>query len=310
MKEPNFLIIGAPKSGTTSLYHYLSQHPDVFMSSNKEPKFFALENCPLNFKGTKNGISAIKGSGITTYLSYLKLFENADNFRAVGEASPMYLHSEKAPERIKYYFPNMKLIAILRNPVVRLYSDWKHAVRMGYEPKKNIMKAVKAWEFRKKDNYLPYLNYLHKGFYFQHLKRYYNFFAEDQIKIFLYEELTDNANQLLFELLRFIDVDPNIKIDTTIKYMKSTPIVKNKNIDSFVSLILKLTQKKHVRIIERLLGKENINYFVGKISKINRIEEEVPWYVYKEFIKIYREDIFQLQFLINKDLSYWLNLDS
>src|SRR4029079_10146943 len=95
---PNFLVIGAAKSGTTSLYHYLRQHPQIFMSRIKEPRFFALEEDPLDWRGP--GDERSRGESITTLDAYLDLFEAVDGELAVGEASVLYLDHPKAPDRI------------------------------------------------------------------------------------------------------------------------------------------------------------------------------------------------------------------
>ena len=124
---PNFLIIGAAKGGTTSLYHYLNQHPQVYMSPMKEPRFFALENEKLNFQ---NPDKAINKTSVTSLSEYYKLFDGVTNETAIGEASPLYMYSTKAVERIAHYVPTAKLIAILRNPVDRAYSCYKHLIAL------------------------------------------------------------------------------------------------------------------------------------------------------------------------------------
>ena len=137
MTLPNFLIIGAMKSGTTSLYHYLKQHPQIYMSSIKEPNFFALEGSNLDFNGAegKEQIQRlIKRESIINIEEYRALFRRAAHETAIGEASPMYLYSPEAPYRIRYYVPEAKLITILRNPVERAYSAFLYMTRDGREP--------------------------------------------------------------------------------------------------------------------------------------------------------------------------------
>ena len=98
MTLPNFLIIGAAKSGTTSLYHYLRQHPEIYMSPVKEPHFFALEGKKADFSGPGNGMSR---HGITTIKAYRTLFQGVSNELAIGEASSSYLYDQEAPGRIR-----------------------------------------------------------------------------------------------------------------------------------------------------------------------------------------------------------------
>ena len=130
MTLPNFLIIGSAKGGTSSLHYYLRQHPQIFMPDLKEPRFFALEGGILNFQ---NPDSAINYNSITTLREYESLFANVTNELGIGEASPLYLYSEKAARRIKHYVPDAKLMVILRNPVDRAFSCYTHLLREGYE---------------------------------------------------------------------------------------------------------------------------------------------------------------------------------
>jgi hypothetical protein len=123
MTMPNFLIIGAAKSGTTSLHHYLKQHPQVYMSQIKEPSFFA-------FEGTKPAIPGpwkrwAAHNFITDIQAYRSLFQGVSDEVAIGEASTIYLVHPTAPQRIRHYVPDAKLIAILRDPAERAYSNYR-----------------------------------------------------------------------------------------------------------------------------------------------------------------------------------------
>ncbi len=123
MTMPNFLIVGAMKCGTTALYYYLEQHPQIFMSPVKEPNFFCFEG--------REGLDS--GNSITDIAAYRGLFRGVSSERAIGEASHCYLYEPRAVERIKHYTPDARLIAILRSPIERAYSHFLHAVRNGTE---------------------------------------------------------------------------------------------------------------------------------------------------------------------------------
>ena len=113
---PNFLIVGAAKSGTTSLYRYLQQHPDIFMSQKKEPKFFSSQFLKFPFVGP--GDQNMELSICKTFDKYESLFKYADNIKAVGEASAdnLYYYTHAIP-LIKKYLGNVKILIILRNPI-------------------------------------------------------------------------------------------------------------------------------------------------------------------------------------------------
>ena len=116
MKEiwPNFFIVGAPRSGTTFLYHYLNQISGIFMCPVKEPNYFAASINPK-----RKLIKPIRSKE-----KYLKLFENVENETAIGEASPTYLWDPQAPKLIHEKIPNAKFIFILRNPIERAFSHY------------------------------------------------------------------------------------------------------------------------------------------------------------------------------------------
>ena len=125
MSVPTFLIIGAPKAGTTSLHYYLAEHPEVYVYSKlKEVRFFAYD--------ADNPSHAAKGGRefpITTWEDYQALFDDAAGFPAIGESSPQYLGSLHAAERIASRLPNVRIIAVLRNPVDRAVSAFLQDVR-------------------------------------------------------------------------------------------------------------------------------------------------------------------------------------
>ena len=134
MTLPNFLIIGAAKGGTTSLYAYLQQHPQVFMSSPKEPTFFGNEGTDGLFNGPHDEDRGYHSRVITNFVDYSALFDRVTNEKAIGEASIYYVYLPEAPEQIRKYVPKAAMFAILRNPADRAYSAYLHVVRQAREP--------------------------------------------------------------------------------------------------------------------------------------------------------------------------------
>ncbi|MEL6786501.1 MAG: sulfotransferase, partial [Cyanobacteria bacterium J06607_15] len=185
MKLPNFLIIGAAKAGTSSLYYYLKQHPDIYMSPIKETNFLALEGDELCYAGPDQGINK---TSITKLEDYQNLFKNVSTESAVGEASPIYLDSQKAIKNAQKYLPGVKLIAILRNPITRAFSSYSHLMRENLET--NPFRAALDQEEERinlKWSHLYY--YKQKGFYYQYLQRYFQEFDRNNIKVYLFEDL-------------------------------------------------------------------------------------------------------------------------
>src|SRR5688572_27472269 len=130
MRLPDFLVVGAAKAGTISLYHYLAQHPDVFMSPVNECNFFALEtaNWDREYLGPVDRFY-IDQHCVRNLDAYHRLFEAARAGSVIGECSPLYLFSDVAPARIHAHIPNAKIIVILRQPIDRAFSNYQHLRR-------------------------------------------------------------------------------------------------------------------------------------------------------------------------------------
>ena len=195
---PNFLIIGAARSGTTTLYTCMQEHPDIFMPGNKrpEPHFFLKE------EEYKKGLD---------YYSE-KYFSLWNGEKARGEASTSYLYQSHVARRIHKHLPGVRLIAILRNPVDRAYSNYWITVQNGLDdvsfeeavgregerinaPKSEFWRTVQ-----------PHA-YLDRGYYFKQLKYYLEYFKREQLLILLFDDLRQSPDRVVREVFRFLEVD-------------------------------------------------------------------------------------------------------
>ncbi len=214
--QPDFLIIGAAKSGTTSLFYYFKQHPQIFLPENKEPGFFAFADTGVEHFYFPTYMP-IRDSTIRDAVGYRSLFGNANADQRCGEASTIYLSSQIAPKNIRQLAPNTKMIAILRNPIQRAYSNFNHFRADGLEPEPDFIQACFLEEQRKRSFWYPAYYYLENGMYSTQLRRYFDLFPADQIKVYLYEDLA-NPTEMVQDVLEFIGVDANEPIDTSAKY--------------------------------------------------------------------------------------------
>jgi len=213
MTMPNFLLMGAAKAGTTALYQYLKQHPQIYMSPVKEPHFFAYEGRKPNTQGPGDTAN----DSIITLKEYLALFESVRNERAIGEASTMYLYLPQACERIRYYLPDARLIAILRHPAERAYSAFIHLVREGRETLTNFSQALQSEEERIRQNWGPLWHLTRCGFYYEQVKRYFDTFPREQIKIYLYDDFKARPTQVVQDIFRFLKVDDSFQPDMSVR---------------------------------------------------------------------------------------------
>jgi len=287
VRMPDFLIIGAAKAGTTSLYNYMGQHPDVFMSPLKEPDFFALEGevCPPK---RINDIEA-----------YHALFSGAGEAQAVGEASTLYLYSEKAPARIREFIPEAKLIAVLRDPSERAHSNFIYWRQMHCEKLTDFRRAVKEEPVRRSKGWRYNWRYVEKGFYYGQLKRYYDLFEPGQIRVYLYEDLCDDPAGVVREAFRFIGVDETFRPDMSARY-KVSSVPGNALAGALLRKKNPLRKALHPLVprgVRRRMRERLLTARPGLSPALRR-----------ELVGVYREDILKLQGLIDRDLSGWLRV--
>src|SRR5581483_6528785 len=140
MALPDFLVIGAPKAGTTALHVALARHPQVFMSPVKEPKFFLTEGKPLP-AGRGPGDAATNRKIVWRRSEYEALFDAAPAGARRGESTTLYLRNAQACRRIHEAIPDARLIAVLRDPVDRAHSNWTHLRSAGLEPEGDFLTA-------------------------------------------------------------------------------------------------------------------------------------------------------------------------
>ena len=296
VKKPNFIIIGAMKAATTSLYTYLKQHPDVFMTNIKEPMFFN------NFKTVDNYIlKGRKGNKISTLKEYYALFDNAKNEIAIGEASPAYIYNENCATLIKEILPEVKIIAILRQPVKRAYSNYLHAKRADREPINSFIDAINSEEERIKKNWNPLYHYKEQGFYFRQLSRYFKEFKKEQIKVILFQDIINDPQKITKEVFEFLGVDSSFTPDTS---KKANVAGKPKGVAGWI--IMKLRKNNLIPNIEfsKYLPDFIVSYILKKIySKPEMIDKKTINRLTKKY---YKEDIKKLEKLIERNLSNWL----
>lgn len=297
---PDFLIIGAAKCGTTALHRYLSEHPQIYMSPTKELNFFALEGTDCSIY--KGDISGRQSPNLINNLEeYKSFFEQALNEQIIGESSPLYMLHPSAAQNIKNHLPYAKLISILRNPVDRAYSDFLFNLGRGTEPITSFTEAIQAEPQRIRDQYWYRWHYKSRGFYFEQIQRYFKLFDSAQIKIILYEELQHNTSTVLKDIFRFLGVDPSFQPEYSRKH-NVTYVPRSR-------LISQSLQSKNsvAHNLKNIIPKEIRRQFKQKIMSWNQQEfAELSLEIRQQLNKEYRNDIFQLQDLIQKDLSSWL----
>ncbi|MGA9509077.1 MAG: sulfotransferase domain-containing protein [Candidatus Sulfotelmatobacter sp.] len=311
---PNFFIVGAPKAGTTSLYHYLEQHPDVYMSPVKEPNYFAEEirlgNISAQWKDwAQREHDALQlylrgpmhekrfGGIVSNWSDYLKLFENVNGEKAIGEASVCYLWSKTAAQKIALTTPNAKIIMVLRNPVERAVSQYKQAVTSGLIGK-SFREQVRKSLNNKSDQFELLNPFLEFGLYYEQVKRYTERFTAENLRIYLYEEYKQTTTRTLTDIFYFLRVDSQFSPDVSEKYLQASwPRFK------WVSFMLK---KCGVWSPLKNAIPKNLIPFVQNLVFETPQKAELDSADRAELSNYYREDVARLSDLIKRDLHTWV----
>ena len=297
MKLPTFLIVGVQKAGTTSIYNYLQEHPQVYMSPVKETNFLERD-----WEKSLAENSQFKNQ-IATFEDYCQLFTAVQDEIAIGEASPNYIfHYETSASRIQKYTPNAQLIVVLRNPVERAYSDYLMHLRDAI----GKTKIAPLDEQIKNSSAKSFI--LRKGFYYTPLKYYYDFFGREKIKVFLYDDLCGNANQFMSEMYEFIGVEQNFVANVS-KKTQQAKIPKNQEINQLLQTQNPL-RTFAANTLKTIMPLETRQKLRSRLINLNsQTKNQVPLSAEErqQLIELYREDILKLQDLINRDLSSWLS---
>ena len=289
---PNFLIVGAAKAGTTSLYEYLRQHPGIFMPANaewkKEPAYF------------------VHGYGVNDFQKYLTLFKEGAGKKAIGEASSAYLYCEESPRWIKLVLGAIKIIIILRNPAQRAFSLYTWMAREGYENAKTFAEALGKESLRLDDPYfhhhcpehLPNYLYFSSGLYFEQVKRYWEVFGKDRVRVFLFEDLVNNPIAVCRTVFEFLSVDssfvPIIKVHNEGRLPCSIALQSWLRSKGWASL-MPISSEYQRLLLEKAM---NLNARFGRKPKIAR---ELCNFLKERF----EADIIKLEELLGRDLSSW-----
>ncbi len=259
------------------------------MCKIKEPQYFSLGDVHLSAR-------AAVSQRAPTLESYRELFEGLREEKAIGEASTTYLDSARAAKRIKQMLPEVKMIAVLRDPAQRAHSHFMYSRKRFFDDVSSLREALALEETRLAAGWGPRFKYLGKGFYYVQLSEYYRLFDEQQIRVFLYDDLKVNPLGMIQEIFRFLEVDDSFEPDMRVKYNVSG-LSRNQAVDFCLRALPPVRSFLEQKLPPRLVS------WMGRL--LMRQESQAP-NLRQELIEVYREDVIKLQGLIGRDLSAWL----
>ena len=300
-KLPDFLFVGAARSGTTTLYHHLMQNPQIFVPEVKEPRFFGF------MEGPSQNTDSLP---LWRFEEYAKLFEPANDKQIIGEATTAYLpYFNTVIKQIKLVYgeryKDLKIIAILRNPVERDFSHYLYFVRRGLEtlPFEEAINSQIVEKRRAENVAYDYLGY---GMYYKPLKAYMGEFPH--VKVYLFEDLK-NPEGLIRDLFEFLGVDQGIEINMDLE-LNPSGIPTNRTVVDFLqgNNIFKDTLKQYLKPVFPQKYFLQLVQFKDKLLR-NFVEKpEMDLEMRKRLLNMCRDDIVALQKLIARDLSHWLEI--
>jgi len=292
---PNLFIVGAAKSGTTSLHNYLNQHPDVFMCAPKEPHFL------INNEIGKDRIPI----GICSENEYLNLFLGGEEKKYRGESSVMYLMFPEIviPKINQQFGEECKIIIMLRNPIERAYSGFQHVKR--YNVKEDCSDFKSAWSISEERYFLkpdmtPASRYKELGLYYKQVKSYLD--EVKNVHIIIYEDYQNDFQSEMNKVFNFLEIKI-INIDSEKKHMvggwqwedeKMKSLMMKKNpIKSFIKFLIPFKGiRKNIRT--RI---QNRN--ISRVADICKEDREI-------LRNFYKEDVKQLSVLLGRNLNHWI----
>lgn len=308
MPLPNFILFGAPKAGTTALHQALDQHPEVWMSQNKEPAFFS--SPPPHGENDKGWQAETDPTGdrfrrtvVNDPEKYLALFDGVTDEKAIGEATITYLRSFIACRRLSRLLPDVKLVAVLRQPAERAWSNYWYLVQGGLEPAPTFEAALADEPRRIKAGWDTMTHHKEWGYYGRQLAKYYEHFPRENFKIFLYDNWRSDPQRVLRELFEFIGVVADF--EPTIPRANRTLIPRNRALADWV----RAHPPAHGDMGSRVARLRRA--FVGMASRLNALTNQAPAPKMNAATRArltaeFRPDILQLQDLLGRDLSGWL----
>ena len=287
IRKPNFFIVGQTRSGTTSLMHELDQHPDIYFLRPEWPRG----------QGHFGWVSDYKDDD-----EYLEQFTDVNNERRIGEKNTGYLYCPFTAERIKRLLPNAKIIMILRNPIDTMHS--LHASMLYRDAIEHIVdfeEALAAEPIRKKENlespnkHHPLLLYREVIKYHIQVKRYFDAFGKENVKVIIFNDYMKNKSAILKETLEFLELS-NIMI----KDLNLNPSKRYRNRQIHQAM---MGNKFGIRGVLRKIPFSAKMY--RKINNMPSKRDELSSALKKKLQDELKPEIIELGSLLNRDLTFW-----
>jgi hypothetical protein len=296
---PNFLIVGAAKSGSSALYYSIKGHPDIFMSQVKEPSYFSSQG--IEFPG--NGPGDDRKVYINHFEDYRKLFSRAGNEKRIGEASTdtMYYHQFTIPH-IKKLLGDPAILFILRDPIERAFSAYYHLVRDKRETL-TFEEGLDQEAWRIANNWHGMWHYKTRSLYFQQVKPFYESFSK--VKIVLYEDYKKNPQMVVSDICGFLGIDSNYQAPQEKTKYNATGLPRSKWVNNL--FLVKNPFQRMIRSVgSSLLSEDGWVKLRESIREKNLKKPEIKAETRKMLREYFYNDVQELHELTHIKIDYWL----
>jgi len=302
MTKPDFIVVGAPKCGTTAIHQYFREHPNGFVPREKEPHFF----CDIGVKESRSEEE------------YARLFEKAESPKRIGEVSIFYLYSERSAHAIKDYCGDIDIVAMIRNPVDAMYSLHSQWLYNGDEHIESFEEALEAEHDRRNGKRVSSLAWkgpeclLYRDIcsYSSQLKRYFDVFGRDRVHVIVFDDWSQNTPAAFAETLRFLDVEPQLE---KVNFEKANS---NKRVRSKFMRDLFLKYSHSIRAVARSIvsrtstRKRLRRIFIDGYRRLyTKYEKRPPMdpVLERQLKKEFEPEVRRLSRLLDRDLTHWVN---
>jgi hypothetical protein len=298
---PDFLVIGAPKAGTTALHVALARHPGLYMSAVKEPKFFLTDGPPPTKGGPGDALTYREH--VWRRPEYEALFDPAPPGTLRGESTPLYLYDRAAMRRIRETIPGARLIVVLRDPVERAHSNWTHLWSAGLEPVGDFVRACGEEERRVEAGWASFWHYIGLGRYGEQLEYLFTLFPREQVLVLRYRLLVDEPAQTLDRICEFLGVAPGVLTEIPRQNVTSHPeptlghravSAAQRAASAFGALIPGLTAATLTGPLERYLQRHS------------RERQPLSWEQRQQLIPRFEADIARLEQVLGESFRDWI----
>jgi len=298
-KLPNFMLVGAPKCGTTSLASHLAQHPQIYLARIKEPKFFTAQFVPFPLRGP--GDVFVENFTVKKLTEYQRLFDRVRDEKAIGEASVdyLYFHHGVIP-LIKKMLGDIQIIIVLRNPVEVAFSAYKNLLRDARETL-SFEEGLAQEANRRRKGYEYLWRYRDLGYFHAQVKAYLKGFS--RVLVLILEHFEKGSPEPLHQIFEFLKVDPSFKPGLRTRF-NASGVTRFKwaqrpfNPTAFKGKAYKFLALRGVDI-DKWMG------WVESLRGLNIKPVQMKPETRRRLLKTYRPDVKKLERLLKTDLGCW-----